>query len=157
MKPKERTFYLEASLAGLAKWLRFMGLKAVLAPKKITPEEILKNQDKYFLITSPETAKYLEKMNLDFLMLPRDSLKNQILVVINRLNLTPKLSLDLCTLCGKKLIPVKKEDFKERIPPKVWERYEEFNYCPNCDKLYWEGDHIKRIKKRFKSLIALSA
>lgn len=157
MAIKEKTFYLESSLAGLAKWLRFMGLKVKLAKHKLYPEEILKNKDKFFLITSYETAQFLEKRHLDYLLLPRQSLKNQLLFLIHRLNLSPKLSLDICTICGEELISVKKEDFKERIPQKVWERHTEFNYCPKCDKLYWEGDHVKRIRKRFKSLINLSS
>ncbi|MFN4131960.1 MAG: Mut7-C RNAse domain-containing protein [Caldimicrobium sp.] len=149
----ERTFYLESSLSGLAKWLRFMGLKVEIAKQKLGSEEILKNKDKFFLVTSPETAQFLEKRHLDYLLLPRGSLKTQLLFLIHRLNLPPKLSLDICTLCGERLISVKKEDFMERIPQKVKEKYSEFNYCPKCDKLYWEGDHVKRIKEKFKDLI----
>ncbi|MGC9109084.1 MAG: Mut7-C RNAse domain-containing protein [Caldimicrobium sp.] len=149
-----KTFFLEASLSGLCKWLRFLGYKAIIAMGKLTKEEILKNQDKFFLITSPKTAEILDKLQIDYLLLPRDSLRTQLLILLGKLNLKPELSLDLCTLCGTKLIPIKKEAFKERIPPKVWEKYSEFNYCPKCDKLYWEGDHIKRLKRRFKKLIS---
>ena len=149
-----KTFYLEASLSGLAKWLRFLGYKTEIAFGKLTKEDILKNKDKFFLITSFETAEMLEKLQVDFLLLPRDSLKGQILTLLTKLNLKPELTLDICTLCGEKLIPVKKENFKDKIPPKVWERYSEFNYCPRCDKLYWEGDHIKRLKNQFKKLIS---
>lgn len=148
-----KTFYLEASLSGLCKWLRFLGYKVEKASCKLTKEEILKNQDKFFLITSVETAEMLEKLQLDFILLPRNSLKAQLITLITKLNLKPDLTLDICALCGAKLIPVKKENFKNRIPPKVWRKYVEFNYCPKCDKLYWEGDHIKRLKKRFKELI----
>jgi len=149
-----KTFYLEASLSGLCKWLRFLGYKAIIAKSKLTKEEILKNQDKFFLITSPNTAEILDKLQIDYLLLPRNSLRTQLLILLGKLNLKPELSLDLCTLCGTKLIPIKKEAFKERIPPKVWERYSEFNYCPKCDKLYWEGDHIRKLKRRFKELIS---
>ncbi|MGC9141845.1 MAG: Mut7-C RNAse domain-containing protein [Caldimicrobium sp.] len=149
-----KTFFLEASLSGLCKWLRFLGYKAIIATGKLTKEEILKNQDKFFLITSPKTAEILDKLQIDYLLLPRDSLRTQLLILLGKLNLKPELSLDLCTLCGTKLIPIKKEAFKERIPPKVWEKYSEFNYCPKCDKLYWKGDHIKRLKRRFKKLIS---
>lgn len=153
MHKAEKIFYLEASLVGLAKWLRFMGLKVEITKNKITPREILQNKAKFFLITSYETAKLLEKYHVDFLLLPRDSLKNQLNFFLFYFNLTPKLSLNICSLCGEPLIPVKKEDFKEKIPPKVWRKYSTYNYCPKCDKLYWEGDHIKRLKKKFKELL----
>ncbi|MCS7199264.1 MAG: Mut7-C RNAse domain-containing protein [Caldimicrobium sp.] len=150
---REKIYYLEASLSGLAKWLRFMGYQVELEEDKITPEKIWKKQDRIFLVTSAQTAKQLEKFNLSYLLLPRGPLKAQIFFVIHKLGLEPKLTLDLCSLCGKKLIPVKKEEFRGRIPLKVWKRYNEFNYCANCDKLYWEGDHIKGIRKKFQTLL----
>lgn len=152
----EKIFYLEASLTGLAKWLRFVGLKAVIAKNKITTREILQNKDKFFLITSYETAKILEKYHIDYLLLPRENLKNQLKFFFYYFNLPRKLSLDICSLCGEPLIPVKKENFKEKIPTKVWEKYNTYNYCPKCDKLYWEGDHVQRIKKKFKELLSTS-
>jgi len=146
-------FFLEASLSGLCKWLRFLGYKAQVAQEKLNLNLIIKNKDKFFLITSPETAEKLEKLGLEYLLLPRDSLKSQLLTLFTKLPLKPELKLNLCTLCGEELIPVKKEDFLDRIPPRVKEKYEEFNFCPRCKKLYWEGDHIKRLKERFRELI----
>lgn len=147
------SFYLEASLSGLAKWLRFLGYEATLEKGKITGDKIINNRDKIFLITSLVTAELLEKAGLRYLLLPRESLSAQLFFLIHKLGLKAELSLDICTICGERLLPVKKEEFKDRIPPKVWERYRDFNYCPRCDKLYWEGDHVKKIKSKFRKLI----
>ncbi|QER42332.1 hypothetical protein F1847_06085 [Thermodesulfobacterium sp. TA1] len=147
-------FFLEESLKGLGKWLRFIGFQVIFCKGKITDQEILKHKDCFFLITSPETASKLEKAGVKFLLLPRENLKTQLKLCINRLNLTTDLQLNICTLCGTELIPVNKEDFKDLIPEKVYRFYNEFNYCPLCQKLYWEGDHIKRLKEKFKKLIS---
>ncbi len=152
-KCSPKKFLLEGSLSGLLKWLRFMGYPAEIVSQKLTLEIILKNLDKFFLVTSQETAKILENLGANYLFLPKENLKAQFFYLLYKLKLKPDLCLDLCSLCGEKLIPVKKEDFKERIPEKVWERYKEFNYCPRCDKLYWAGDHIKRLKTRFRELV----
>jgi uncharacterized protein with PIN domain len=146
-------FFLEAGLKGLNKWLRFFGYKTQVCENKIDKEIILKHKDKIFLITSPSTAKLLEKAGIKYLLLPRESLKAQLTVLVHKLNLNTELKLNLCSICGEELIPIKKEDFKELIPPKVYQFYNEFNYCPKCKKLYWEGDHIKRLKERLKNLI----
>lgn len=154
MEPsKNRVFLLEGSLQGLARWLRFMGFRTFVVTGKITPELIQEHKDKFFLITSESTAKFLEKLGLDYILLPRESLRSQLSLLLLKLDLKPSLRLNLCSLCGSELLPVEKESFKERIPPKVWELCDEFNYCPKCDKLYWEGDHIRRMKERFKTLI----
>ncbi|MCS7150719.1 MAG: Mut7-C RNAse domain-containing protein [Caldimicrobium sp.] len=152
-KKRHLSFYLEASLSGLAKWLRFLGYEAILEKGKITPDKIITYKDKIFLITSLVTAELLEKAGLRYLLLPRESLSAQLFFLIHKLGLKAELSLDICTICGERLLPAKKEEFHDRIPPKVWKRYRDFNYCPRCDKLYWEGDHIKRIKRKFRKLI----
>jgi uncharacterized protein with PIN domain len=146
-------FFLEAGLKGLNKWLRFFGYKTQVCENKIDKEIILKHKNKIFLITSPSTAKLLEKAGIKYLLLPRESLKAQLTILVHKLNLNTELKLNLCSICGEELISVKKEDFKELIPPKVYQFYNEFNYCPKCKKLYWEGDHIKRLKERLKNLI----
>ncbi len=147
-------FLVEGSLKGLNKWLRFFGYKTKMCEKKITHEILLENRDKIFLITSLQTAKICEKIGITYLVLPRENLKAQIQILINKLNLRPELKLDICSICGTELIPIRKEDFKDLIPPKVYKFYNEFNYCPNCKKVYWEGDHIKRLKKKFKNIIS---
>jgi uncharacterized protein with PIN domain len=148
-------FFLEASLKGLSKWLRFLGYKTEVCEDKITKEEIFKHKNKIFLITSPNTAEILEKAGVKYLLLPRESLKAQLSLVINKFNLNPELKLNICSICGEELIPVKKEEFKELIPERVYQFYNEFNYCPKCKRLYWQGDHIKRLKNRFKKLVKL--
>jgi len=149
---RDLVFYLESSLRGLAKWLRFLGYKAEFAQHRIDLKTVLENREKFFLITSEETARMLEKAGANFLLLPRDNLKAQIKRLLNKLNLDPELKLDICTVCGVDLIPVNKEDYKEKIPPKAYELYDEFNLCPSCGRVYWEGDHVQRIKEKWKEL-----
>ena len=154
LSSQDLVFYLESSLKGLAKWLRFLGYKVEIAQGKIDLKVILENREKFFLITSEETARVLEKAGANFLLLPRNNLKAQIKRLLSKLNLNPELKLDICTLCGVSLIPINKEDYKEKIPLKVYELYNEYNLCPSCGKIYWEGDHVKRIKKKWRELIS---
>lgn len=149
-------FFLEGSLRGLNKWLRFMGYNTKVCEGKITKEVIFQNKEKIFLITSPETAKMIKRLGIKYLLLPRENLQAQLFIVVNKLNLPPRLTLDICSLCGEKLVPVKKEDFKNQIPLKVYQNIEEYNYCVKCKKLYWEGDHVKRLKEKFKKFLFLN-
>jgi len=149
---RKLVFFLESSLRGLAKWLRFLGYKAEIAQQRIDLKTILENREKFFLITSEETARVIEKAGADFLLLPRGNLKAQIKRLLNKLNLDPELKLDICTICGVNLIPVNKEVYKEKIPPKAYELYNEFNLCPSCERVYWEGDHVQRIKEKWKNI-----
>ena len=145
-------FFLEGSLKGLSKWLRFMGYCTEICEKKISREEIFKHKDKIFLITSLKTAELLEKAGVKYVLLPKEGIEKQLFLLSNKLGLEKKLKLDICTVCGSKLIPVEKEKVKNKIPPRVFEFYKEFNLCPCCGRIYWEGDHIKRLKERLKRI-----
>ncbi len=148
-------FFLEGSLKGLSKWLRFLGYKTVVCEHRITKEEIIKHKNKFFLVTSKETANILEKTGINYLLLPNENIKTQLFLVINKLNLNLELKLNICTVCGEELIPIKKEDFKDKIPPRVYERFDEYNFCPKCKRIYWEGDHIQRLKQKFSAMMSL--
>ena len=152
-KERELKFFLEGSLKGLGRWLRFLGFIAKICDKKITWEEIYAHKDYFFLVTSLETATMLEKMGLDYLVLPKSSVEVQLRILINKLNITPELDLNICSICGSKLITVDKEEIKEKVPERVYKFYNDFTYCEKCDKVYWEGDHIKRLRARIKKIV----
>jgi uncharacterized protein with PIN domain len=147
-------FFLEGSLKGLSKWLRFMGYQTEICENRITKEEVFLHKDKIFLITSPETAEMLEKAGVKYVLLPREGIENQLFFIFHKLGLKPELKLDICTVCGARLIPIQKEKVKDKVPPRVFELYENFNFCPGCQRIYWEGDHIKRLKKKFVCIVS---
>jgi len=147
-------FYLEASLHNLAKWLRFFGYKAWICEKKLNLEEILKHRDKIFIVTSEETARMLEKIGVKYLLIPRHDFKAQLNFLINRLNINPELKLNICSVCGHELVEVSKEEVKELVPPRVFKLYDRFCLCPGCNRVYWQGDHIKRLKNKLKKILS---
>jgi len=38
------------------------------------------------------------------------------------------------------------EEIAANVPPRVRENNELFYYCPNCEKIYWEGSHTERMR-----------
>lgn len=52
-----------------------------------------------------------------------------------------------CVDCNTELIKVKKEDIIERLEPKTKKYFEDFVYCPKCDKIYWRGSHFSETEK----------
>ena len=57
-----------------------------------------------------------------------------------------------CTVCNARVTPVSKEDFREEIPPRVYQKVCEFYRCPECDRLYWPGTHVQKIKARLDEM-----
>jgi len=60
-------------------------------------------------------------------------------------------SFERCIECNSLLIPVGKDENRDRIPPLVWEQIDEYCECPMCKRLYWRGTHCESIGRRLQT------
>jgi len=47
----------------------------------------------------------------------------------------------ICLKCNKRLQSVAPEDVRDMVPVYVFEHCVNFNQCPVCGNIYWEGTH----------------
>jgi uncharacterized protein len=52
----------------------------------------------------------------------------------------------LCPACNAALHAVAKAQVEHRLPPRVRELYERFSTCELCGRVFWEGDHWRRLR-----------
>ena len=52
----------------------------------------------------------------------------------------------LCLECNVPLHPIEKAEVLMRIPPSVRERFDIFSTCDNCNRVFWEGSHWRRMR-----------
>ncbi len=52
-----------------------------------------------------------------------------------------------CPLCNSETNIIKKHSISKKIPMKVLEQNEKFWECKNCEKIFWEGSHIRNLQK----------
>lgn len=89
---------------------------------------------------------------IKYLYIKEDKLENQLDQIKSELKVSLKPNLVRCIECNEKLIKVKKEDVKNKIPPYVYKTQKNFLYCKNCDKYYWRGTHYQNIKNTFLNI-----
>lgn len=89
---------------------------------------------------------------IKYLYIKEDKLENQLDQIKLDLKVSLKPNLVRCIECNEKLIKVKKEDVKNKIPPYVYKTQKNFLYCKNCDKYYWRGTHYQNIKNTFLNI-----
>lgn len=53
-----------------------------------------------------------------------------------------------CMECNTVLQKIEKEKVKEKVYPYVYQTQDNFWHCPTCDKIYWAGTHIQRMKEK---------
>jgi uncharacterized protein with PIN domain len=82
-------------------------------------------------------------------------LKDQIREVIEKYNLivSPQNMFSRCSVCNEALQDIPKEKVKGHVPPLIYKLFNEFSYCPICDKYYWKGTHYEKIIEELKPFL----
>jgi len=59
-----------------------------------------------------------------------------------------------CLECNSPLQAVDKQDILERLKPLTKKYYESFSICPRCDKIYWPGSHVAKMRRSFPDIFS---
>lgn len=140
----------------LAKYLRMAGYD-VLYTNTASDNQIIKKarETDRIVLTRDSlmlTRREFKKGTVKYLFIKDDKLKNQLNQIKSDLKVLLKPNLVRCIECNGKLIKVKKEDVKNKVPPYVYKTQQNFLYCKKCDKYYWRGTHYDNIRNTFLSI-----
>jgi uncharacterized protein with PIN domain len=58
-----------------------------------------------------------------------------------------------CLECNSLLHVIDKQSVAERVPPTSLMHYDKFFQCDSCGRVYWEGSHVVRMRKRIAELL----
>jgi uncharacterized protein with PIN domain len=56
-------------------------------------------------------------------------------------------------VCNVLLEAVTKESVKSIVPEKIFKKYDSFDRCPGCCRIYWLGTHWEHMIKRLGSML----
>ncbi|HVO63834.1 MAG TPA: Mut7-C RNAse domain-containing protein [Terriglobales bacterium] len=142
----EMRFVLDTHLGKLAAYLRMLGFDSVyrndcqdeeLAQMSACEQRILLSRDRGLLKRSVVTRGYLVRAAQ-----PRQ----QLVEVLRRFGLSESIApFHRCLYCNTLLEPVSKGLISHRLPPGTKKYYDEFHWCPGCNRLYWKGSHHQRM------------
>ena len=142
MSSEPLKFIADAMLGRLARWLRILGYDVSyessisdndLIARAIHEHRIILTMDRK--LTERESAK-------NSLLIKSPSYKEQLKQVITHYNIDYKTEIfTRCLVCNNLLETIEKEKIKDRIPSYVYSTQDEFDICPQCDRIYWSGTH----------------
>ncbi|GAI66952.1 unnamed protein product [marine sediment metagenome] len=149
-------FIADIMVGRLAKYLRMAGYD-VLYINTASDDQIIKKAGETDRIVLTRDSLMLarrefKKGTVKYLFIKDDKLKNQLNQIKSDLKILLKPNLVRCIECNRKLIKVKKEDVKNKVPPYVYKTQQNFLYCKKCDKYYWRGTHYDNIRNTFLSI-----
>ena len=61
-----------------------------------------------------------------------------------------------CLLCNLPLGEIPREEAEGKVPDFIFYQQSEFYRCPKCSRIYWQGSHPDRMRKRIEELFGQS-
>jgi len=102
-------------------------------------------------------VKFLRKLPW-ILFLKEDDLEEQLKQIISRFKIKiGQISLfSRCSKCNSTLKYVREDKVKSKIPFDVCGKGYWFKKCQSCEKIFWNGNHMKTLKEKIEKLKILN-
>jgi uncharacterized protein len=140
-------FFADVNAARVVRWLRAIGLDTIWEDA-IADGELVRRaiEEKRYVLTLDK--RLLEEWRTDnVLLLKSENPIEQFRQIIKHFDIKKPMELfTRCLVCNTVLRLAGVEEILENAPPDVQQNQETFHYCPNCNKIYWEGSHTRRMR-----------
>jgi uncharacterized protein len=146
-------FILDAHLGKLAKYLRMLGFDT-LYRNDFGDEEIidLAAKEKRIILTRDKLLLQSRRVTHGYYIRATDK-HQQLREVVQKFDLYSQFrSFTRCMTCNAELVPKSRQEISNLIQPGILELYEDYYFCPDCVKVYWQGSHFKRMESFIREL-----
>lgn len=147
-------FYVDQTLGKLAKWLRLLGFDTVQVHFTPQAQEQLPPWQREVYVLTRQTTWPAKRRRPDLIILTSQDPEEQLLEICQRLQLAPEMwaPLQRCSDCNLPLQPLPPDQLPGRVPDYIALRHQQFFVCPQCQRVFWEGSHQRRIRSRLERL-----
>ena len=151
-------FIVDSNVGRLARWLRIAGFDTAFF-KDIDDNRLVRIAlDEGRILLTRDTQilrrRLLTSGRLKVILIEGEEVKAQLRQVLTTLNLTGGLRpFSLCVECNEPLVPRKREEVKELVPPYVFQTQAQYMQCPGCQRVYWRGTHWDRMSRELEAIV----
>lgn len=148
-------FICDDMLGKLARWLKVLGFDTYfeidIPDNKLLKIALL--EERIILTRDSKIPKIRNSKNLVWIHSsdPLEQLKEVVQKL--KLQIEPERFFTRCLECNGVLEKIEKEKVKDKVWPYVYKTQEDFVICPKCQRVYWEGTHVGRMKKKLREIV----
>jgi hypothetical protein len=139
-------FIADVMLGRLAKRLRLLGFDT-LYDRTLDDNELIRlslEQDRVVLTRDLALAE--RPLAANHLVIQSDFVEEQVEQVLARFPLQDESApLTRCSVCNAALASISMNDAKDLVPSYVYDNKRMYSRCPICQRIYWQGTHVKRM------------
>jgi uncharacterized protein len=145
-------FIVDAMLGNLARKLRLFGFDSLYS-SSIEDNELLrvaKNENRIIITKDVQLTQKAKKHEIMTISITGGNEMEQFFQINEKIKLGKCLvggNTSRCPICNGGLEDIEKKDVTNKVPLGVFESMKNFWICNNCEKIYWEGTHIKNLEK----------
>ena len=134
-------------LAALARWLRVLGFDTGYDPLLADPELLALADREGRIVLSRDRQLMTRLPPPRGVLVTEDKALDQLRQVVAacRLDLDREL-FTRCLVCNARLEPLDADGIGTRIPEQARALPGPFRRCPGCERLYWPGSHVRRMR-----------
>lgn len=139
-------------LVGLGRWLRIAGYDTAIAEQGRTDRQLVEqaHREDRILLTRDRRLAEIGKAEDRTVVLETVGIDAWAAELVSRLRLDWNHDpLSRCNVCNG-ILEQAPPDSADKLPPNIRTRDEPVNVCPRCGRLYWEGSHVRRIRRRLE-------
>lgn len=147
---KTDLFIVDEMLKGLARWLRVAGYDTFVAESGDSDRKLLAlaKRRKRLLITRDRKFAEMKDADRFVLILQANSLPGCLKELSQKLALNWHYQpFSRCVLCNTLLTEASAIQ-QDKVPTDVRANSSQVLYCPSCDKVYWQGGHVRRMREK---------
>jgi uncharacterized protein with PIN domain len=158
VEPLRRTrFIADAQLGGLAKYLRMLGFDTLYENSYTDAQVGRISADEQRIVLTRDRALLMHKVISHGCYVRGTRPRQQLEEIVSRLDLCRAIKpFSRCLRCNRELDPVAKEVIRDRLPPRSAPFYYRFWICDQCDRIYWDGSHWRRMEHVIGDLVRRS-
>lgn len=143
----ELKFFADVNVARLVRWLRAVGIDT-LWEDAISDADLVRRAISEGRVVLTLDKRLLREFRADnVLLLSSEKPLEQFREILARFRIRhPREFFTRCLVCNTLLRRALTGEIDENAPARIRENHEIFYSCPNCNKLYWEGSHTRRMR-----------
>ena len=151
--PLTKRFIADSMLGRLARWLRIIGYDTTYYNDIRDDTLIEKSLIEGRRLITRDTLLIRRRFISDYTFIRDDNPMDQLSQIVTDLNLNiGENLLTRCLECNTSLISTCREKIMGTVPEYIYSTIKEFFLCPSCNRVYWRGSHINRIRERLMQL-----
>ena len=146
-------FVVDVNLGKLARRLRMLGFDTVYGNRLEDDEIVAISQRERRIILTRDRRLLFRKAVTHGYWLRSDDPGRQLEEVVARLDLSSQLRpFCRCMACNGLIESVAAAEVWSRLEPLTRRYYEKFYRCQDCERIYWEGTHVKHMSETIRRM-----